>query len=59
VRNVGNRPHSFPVLGKQTGLLRLRRTKSFSVALVRRCVFPYQSALDKGKPAFRGLFLVR
>jgi hypothetical protein len=58
VWNKGKRQHSFALLGKQTGALRPGRKAEFSVALVQRGSFRYESTLDKGKK-FRGTFLVR
>jgi hypothetical protein len=31
----------------------------FSVVLLRRGSFPFQSTVDKGNPGFRGVFVVR
>ena len=59
VRNTGKLPHNFGVLGKKTGTLSSGRKSVFAVALTRRGVFPFASTLDKGKPAFHGVFTVR
>ena len=59
VWNKGKRPHSFSLLGKKTGALRPGRKAEFSVALLRRGSFPYESTVDKGNRKFHGLFLVR
>ena len=59
VRNTGGKPHDFAVLGKKTPTLRRGGTSVFSVVLLRRGSFPYQSTLDTGNSAFRGLFVVR
>jgi hypothetical protein len=59
VRNTGQKPHDFAVLGKKTPALRHGRKSVFSLVLLRRGSFPFQSTLDKGRPAFRGVFVVR
>jgi hypothetical protein len=59
VRNTGRKPHDFAVLGKKTPVLRHGRKAVFSLVLLRRGSFPFQSTLDKGRPAFRGVFVVR
>jgi len=59
VRNVGKKRHDFAVLGKKTPPLAPGRRDSFAVMLLRRGSFPYQSTLDRGKPGFRGVFIVR
>jgi hypothetical protein len=59
VRNTGGRPHDFAVLGKKTPTLRRGGKSVFSIVLLRRGSFPYESTLDKGNSGFRGLFVVR
>jgi hypothetical protein len=59
VRNAGKKPHDFAVLGKKTPALPHGRKSVFSVVLLRRGSFPYQSTLDKGNAGFRGVFVVR
>ena len=59
VRNTGKKSHDFAVLGKKTPALRHGRRSVFSVVLLRRGSFPFQSTLDKGNPGFRGVFVVR
>jgi len=59
VRNTGMKPHDFAVLGQKTPTLGHGRKSVFSVVLLRRGSFPFQSTIDKGKPGFRGVFVVR
>jgi hypothetical protein len=59
VRNEGKKRHDFVVLGKGTRPLAPGHRDSFAVMLLRRGSFPYESTLDRGKPGFRGLFVVR
>jgi hypothetical protein len=59
VRNAGQKPHDFALLGKKTPALRHGRKSVFSLVLLRRGRFQYRSTLDKGRPAFRGVFVVR
>jgi hypothetical protein len=59
VQNKGKKPHDFALLGKKTGRISPGRRGSFALVLLRRGSFPYQSTLDRGKPGFRGLFIVR
>jgi hypothetical protein len=59
VKNTGKKPHDFAVLGKKTPALRPGRKSVFSVVLLRRGSFPFQSTVDKGNPGFRGVFVVR
>jgi hypothetical protein len=59
VQNKGKKPHNFAVLGKKTARLSPGRHGSFAIVLLRRGAFPYESTLDRGKPAFRGVFVVR
>jgi hypothetical protein len=55
VSNMGKKPHNFEVLGFKTPTLRAGKKYSFSLQLLRRGGFQYESTLDKGK-AFRGVF---
>jgi len=59
VRNTGKKAHDFAVLGKKTPALKPGRKSVFSVVLLRRGSFPFQSTVDKGHPGFRGVFIVR
>jgi hypothetical protein len=55
VSNNGKKPHNFEVLGFKTPTIHAGRKYSFSVQLLKRGGFPYESTLDKGK-SFRGVF---
>ena len=55
VKNKGKKPHNFVAFGKKTPTLRPGGHARFKVALIRRGKFPFQSTLDKGKRAFRGV----
>jgi len=59
VKNTGKKAHDFALLGKKTPALRPGRKSVFSVVLLRRGSFPFQSTIDKGNPGFRGVFVVR
>jgi len=59
VRNAGKKRHDFALLGKKTPPLGPGHKASFAVMLLRRGAFPYESTLDKGKPGFRGVFVVQ
>jgi hypothetical protein len=58
VRNRGKKPHNFVVFGRKTRTLSPGGKAHFTVPLVHRGAFPYESTLDKGKAAFRGFFTV-
>jgi len=59
VHNTGKRKHNFAFLGKKTPPLEPGRTRSFAVMFLRRGSFSYESTLDRGKPGFRGVIVVR
>ena len=58
VKNKGKKPHNFVAFGKKTPTLRPGGHARFKVALIHRGKFPFQSTLDKGKRAFRGVLKV-
>jgi len=58
VRNYGQKRHDFAVLGKKTRAISPGGKAHFSVNLLSRGAFPFQSTLDKGKTGFRGVFTV-
>lgn len=57
VFNAGKKLHAYSVLGKQTGPIKSRHWRHFTVTLLTRGRFPDGSPLDKG-PAFHGFFNV-
>jgi hypothetical protein len=58
VHNLGKKIHSFKVFGKQTPKLKPGGRAHFTVALLTRGRFTYDSPVDKGKARFRGVFNV-
>jgi hypothetical protein len=56
--NDGKRPHDFAVFGKRTKVLKPGGRGQFTVSLLTRGNFPYESTLDKRNKAFHGLFTV-
>ncbi len=57
VFNSGKKTHGYSVLGRQTGAIKSRHWRHFTVTLLTRGRFPDGSPFDKG-PAFHGFFNV-
>jgi hypothetical protein len=58
VYNNGTKLHNFTLLGKKTRMIKPRKWGKFTVTLLTRGRFPFQSTLDKGRPGFKGYFEV-
>jgi len=58
VYNNGTKPHNFALLGRKTKLIKPRKWGKFTVTLLTRGRFPFQSTLDKGRPGFKGYYEV-
>jgi hypothetical protein len=57
VFNSGKKTHGYSLLGRQTGAIKPRHWRHFTVPLLTRGRFPDGSPFDKG-PAFHGFFNV-
>ena len=55
VFNSGKKKHGYSLLGRQTGPIKPRHWRHFTVTLLTRGRFPDGSPFDKG-PAFHGFF---
>ena len=55
VFNSGKKTHGYSLLGKQTGPIKPKHWRHFTVTLLTRGRFPDGSPFDKG-PAFHGFF---
>ena len=58
VWNTGKKEHNFTIFGKKTPNLKPGKRATFTVSLLRRGEFLWQSTLDKGKKGFKGRFYV-
>jgi hypothetical protein len=56
--NDGKRPHDFALFGKRTPVLKPGARGKFTVSLLTRGNFPYESTVDRKNKAFHGLFTV-
>jgi hypothetical protein len=56
--NDGKKPHDFELFGKKTPLLKPGGRGQFTVTLLTRGNFPYESTVDRQNKHFRGLFTV-
>jgi hypothetical protein len=55
VFNSGKKRHGYALLGRQTGAIKPRHWRHFTITLLTRGRFPDGSPFDKG-PAFHGFF---